>query len=53
MHLLGHPDERDRYAALCREALARLEDPEDREIVSSQLASIGGVKDTDPATPTS
>jgi hypothetical protein len=42
---LGHPDERDRYAALCREAFARLDDPEDREIVSSQLASIDGVKD--------
>lgn len=39
----GHDGERDRYAGLCRQALAALDDPEDRELVGSQLESIPGV----------
>ncbi|MGA9920004.1 MAG: hypothetical protein WBR23_01920 [Candidatus Dormiibacterota bacterium] len=51
--VLGPADERDRYAALCRELIARFKEPEEREIVGSQLDSIEGVERTDPATPSS
>ncbi len=39
----GDAAERDRYAALCREALEVVDDAEDRDLIASQLASIPGV----------
>jgi hypothetical protein len=40
-----HSDERDRYAAAARRTLATIDDPEDRELIASQLASIPGLPD--------
>jgi hypothetical protein len=36
----GNADERDRYVALASEAVATLDDPEDREIIGGQLATV-------------
>jgi hypothetical protein len=42
----GDPVERDRYARLCRDRLADIEDAEDRELIASQLATVPGVSDS-------
>jgi hypothetical protein len=36
----GNGTERDRYVALATDAIATLEDPEDREIIEGQLATV-------------
>jgi hypothetical protein len=42
----GHDDERDRYAADARLTLETVDDDEDRELISGQLASIPGLPDS-------
>jgi hypothetical protein len=39
----GHPEERDRWADAARRTLAGVDDPDDREIVEGQLATVPGV----------
>jgi len=39
----GRDDERDHYAAAARQTLETVDDPEDRELIASQLASIPGL----------
>jgi hypothetical protein len=41
--VLGDEPERDRYASLCQVALGALEDPEDRDLIASQLATVPGL----------
>ena len=36
----GNPDERDRYLALAREALALIDDPDDLQIITEQVDSV-------------
>jgi len=40
----GNGTERDRWVALAREALAGIDDQEDRELIESQLASVPGAR---------
>ena len=42
----GNDRERDRWVGLAREALAGIDDEEDRDLIASQLASVGGTTTT-------
>jgi cation transport regulator ChaB len=40
----GDAAQRDRYAAMCRAALAGIEDAEERDLIASQLTSVPGIQ---------